>query len=454
MNQFNDEPRLGLIALARPTFDTVLAAEKATQVRMQFQKAGLAPLGPEELVMSLEAAQEAGREMADLQPDLLVVFQASFADSTMVLALADAVDAPLLLWAVPEDRVGGRLRLNSLCGINLGAHALTRAGYNYDYVYGDPDDAAVLRRVMVAAQAGRVRRLLRSARIGVIGEYPAGFDSCQYDAPTLRQRLGVEVAPIDLARTFERVREAETGAVDAVLIDLQKKMDGLADMDEQALRGTLSTYVTLNQAAGNEQLHGLAVRCWPEFFTELGCAACGAMSLLSDQGTPCSCEADVNGTITQLILQWISGEPAFGADVVAMDADEDVVILWHCGLAPLSMADPDHRVGATIHSNRQLPLLMEFPLKPGRVTVARLSEASGELRLVIGSGEMVQAPPSFTGTTGTLRFDRPATAVLDTILKQGLEHHISITYGDHTATLEALADMLGLPILQLSQEVC
>ena len=69
----------------------------------------------------------------------------------------------------------------------------------------------------------------------------------------------------------------------------------------------------------------------------------------------------------------------------------------------------------TIHSNRQLPLLMEFPLKPGRVTVARLSEATGELRLVIGTGEMVQAPPAFTGTTGVLRFDRPAAEVLDII---------------------------------------
>jgi L-fucose isomerase-like protein len=38
---------------------------------------------------------------------------------------------------------------------------------------------------------------------------------------------------------------------------------------------------------------------------------------------------------------------------------------------------------------------MEFPLKPGRVTMARLSEASGEYRLVVGGGEMIRAPLSF-----------------------------------------------------------
>ena len=193
----------------------------------------------------------------------------------------------------------------------------------------------------------------------------------------------------------------------------------------------------------------MAVRCWPEFFTDLGCSACGAMSLLSDALTPCSCEADVNGTITQLILQWISGEPAFGSDLVAFDAETDEAVLWHCGLAPLSMADPEVQPQATIHSNRRKPLLMQFPLKPGRVTIARLSEATGEFRLVIGGGEMLKAPPAFTGTSGAIRFDSGAAAVMDSIMREGLEHHIALAYGDHQDALESLARMLGLPVLRL-----
>ena len=150
------------------------------------------------------------------------------------------------------------------------------------------------------------------------------------------------------------------------------------------------------------------------------------MSLLSDDFTPSSCEADVNGTITQLILQLISGEPTFGSDIVAFDAEADEATLWHCGLAPLSMCHPDVQPEATIHSNREKPLLMQFPLKPGRVTIARLSEATGEFRLVIGGGEMLKAPPAFTGTSGIIRFDSGAAAVMDSIMRQGLEHHVSI----------------------------
>ena len=137
------------------------------------------------------------------------------------------------------------------------------------------------------------------------------------------------------------------------------------------------------------------------------------------------------------------------SDLVSFDVDADEAVLWHCGLAPLSMADPDARPEATIHSNRRLPLLMQFPLKPGRVTVARLSEATGEFRMVIGGGQMLKAPPAFTGTSGRIRFDSGAAAVMDRLLGEGLEHHVSITYGDHQDVLVSLARLLEMPVLRL-----
>jgi L-fucose isomerase-like protein len=199
-----------------------------------------------------------------------------------------------------------------------------------------------------------------------------------------------------------------------------------------------------------QRLDGLAVRCWPEFFTELGCAACGALSLLSDNNLPCSCEADANGTITQMLLGWLSGEPAFGTDMVYFDLKDDTCVLWHCGLAPLSMADPTVAPRGALHSNRQVPLVMDFPLKPGRVTLARLSRASGSLVLVVAGGEMLSAPKSFSGTSGVLRFDRPASEVLDAIMQHGLEHHLSLTYGHHQPALETVARWLDIPVFNLT----
>lgn len=440
---------VAFVPLARTTFDMALAAEVAEQARARLARAGFDLCGPQSLVADADAVEAAIHELAGDPPDLLLVFQATFADSTMAVRLAEAVDAPLLLWAVPEAASGGRLRLNAFCGINLAAHALRRAGRRYEAVYAAPEDTRALARARTLAQAGRVRRLLRGARIGRIGEHPAGFDSCRFDGGALAGCLGVEVVPFELEAVFAAARAVAEPDVAAALHGLETRLDGLRELEQPALRGTVRTLLALRRLAAQERIDGFAVRCWPEFFTDLGCAACGAMSMLSDELTPCSCEADVNGTVTQLILQWLSGEPAFGTDLVAIDGGRDGVIVWHCGLAPLSMADPAVRPRGTIHSNRQLPLLIEFPLKPGRVTVARLSEATGGYRLVIGGGEMVRAPLSFSGTSGVLRFDRPAAEVLGTLLAEGLEHHVSLTYGDHREALLALAEMLDLPVLHL-----
>ena len=151
----------------------------------------------------------------------------------------------------------------------------------------------------------------------------------------------------------------------------------------------------------------------------------------------------------------LSAQPVFITDLVSIEAASDSAVLWHCGLAPVSMADPQREILGTVHSNRKLPLLFEFPLKPGRVTLARLhrtalDNGTAGYQLVIGGGEMMRAPKSFTGTSGVLRFDRPATEVLDTILRMGLEHHVSIVYGDYRAELRSFARLVGLEVVELA----
>lgn len=441
---------LAVVPIVRTTFDVALASQVIEQVRAALPALGVRVIWSDAPITTLEEAEQTARQFAQQSPDLLLVLQATFADSSMVMAFARQIDAPIVLWAVPEAHTGGRLRLNSLCGINLGAHALRRAGISYHTLYDAPDSELALKKLSVLLKAAYTYRRLRTAKVGRVGEHPVGFDTCAFDAEALKARMGLEIVPIDLReQVFAPSRAVESAAVDAVASELGSRVAGLDSLDSAATRGTLSAYVTLREIAAQQSLDGLAVRCWPEFFTELGCAACGAMSMLSDGGTPCSCEADVNGTITQLMLQWLSGEPAFGSDVVSVDDETDSLVLWHCGLAPLSMADPETTPGVTIHSNRKLPLLMEFSLKPGAVTVARLSEATGEYRLVVGSGEIVRGKKSFSGTTGLLHMRRPARDVLNTILSEGLEHHIAITYGDHADALLTLAQMLNFPVLRL-----
>ena len=441
---------IAFIPIARKTFDIELAERVTSEARRYLVDVGFDLIGPENLITELAQAKAAAKDLFNRSVDLVVIFQATFADSSMLMALTKNRTVPLFLWAVPEEHCGGRLRLNSFCGINLGGHALKRAGVDYDFIYAEPGDPDVLKKLSALAKAGHAINALKGAKLGRVGENPEGFETCLLDPVKIKQKFDLDVIQYDLHQDiFPQALKADSGEINLLYKDLNHRVTGLEDLDVVSTKKSLGVYTTLKTIATQQDLSGYAVRCWPEFFTELGCAACGAMSMISDEMTPCSCEADVNGTITQMILQSISGQPAFGTDIVSLDSALDAVVVWHCGLAPLSMADPERTKGVTIHSNRQLPLLFEFTLKPGPVTISRLTESSDQYRLVIGSGDVIRGPMSFSGTSGLIHFARPAKEILDFILTEGLEHHISITYGDYKDALVAFAKLKNIPILEL-----
>ena len=104
---------------------------------------------------------------------------------------------------------------------------------------------------------------------------------------------------------------------------------------------------------------------------------------------------------------------------------------------------------ATAHTNRKQALLYEFPLKPGRVTLFRVSQALGQPKVILASGEMLARDMAFTGTAGVIQFDRGTVAVLQAMIGSGLEHHMALAYGDHRPALRQLAATLDLPLLEI-----
>jgi L-fucose isomerase-like protein len=468
----------GVAALARPTFDVPFAEQMKDRSFAALEAAGIRTVGPRTLLFDRDAAERAIATIAAEGPiDLLLILQVTFTDATMTVKLAREAKTPLAIWALPEPRIGGRLRLNAYCGLNLAAHALGRAGVAHGALYADPaapELAADLRALardyslpstqaagvarggdavrMAAAEraADSVLGALAESRITVVGKHPDGFDTCEFDPELLSRLAGIKVDHVTLADLFARARATDAGRVAEVRHSAEAQVAGLAEVDAEQLDRSFRVFCALEDVQRDTGARGLAVRCWPEMFTEYGCAACGPMAMMNQKKVPSACEADVNGSVTQLILQELAGEPAWMADLVDITPADDTAVLWHCGLAPLSMCDPQFQPEATIHTNRRMPLLHQFPIKPGRITLARLSRSRNSLKLVIAGAEVLRAPMAFTGCSGTVRFDRPAGEVSGRILDEALEHHFALAYGDHRDALRALAVRWNISVLELA----
>jgi L-fucose isomerase-like protein len=460
----------GVAALARPTFDVPFAEDMKNRAFAALEAAGIRAVGPRELLFDRAAAERAVVEIQAAGPvDLLLILQITFTDATMTVKLAKEASTPLAIWAVPEPRSGGRLRLNAYCGLNLAAHALGRAGMPHGWLYADPGApglSASLRELVrpvaarpsraqsvpaaVDAAADRVLDSLRGAKITVVGKHPDGFDTCEFDEDLLFDLAGMRVETVQLGQLFDKARAIDPARVGAVRSAAAAELGGIDAVDQQQLDRSFRVFCALEDVQQESCAKGLAVRCWPEMFTEYGCAACGPMAMMNQKQVPAACEADVHGSVSQLMLQELAGEPAWMADLVDITPTDDTAVLWHCGLAPLSMRDPLAHAEATIHTNRKMPLLHQFPIKPGRVTLARLSRARNETKLVIAGAEVIRAPMAFTGCSGTVRFDRPAGEVGRTIMEEALEHHFALAYGEHRPALRAIAARWNLPVLELA----
>ncbi|SNS26114.1 hypothetical protein [Tropicimonas sediminicola] len=459
--------KIGLLPLGRPTFDVPFAEEKLSAMLAALDATGHEIVGPRELLFDEAATRAAMAGLAGARIDQLLILQVTFTDASMAVAAAAGFDQPLSIWAVPEPRLGGRLRLNAFCGLNLASHALGLNGRAFSWLYADPegDIAGELTALLAGErQAGRLDALpvearspdgarvadaLRGQKIARIGEHPVGFDTCAYTPEAVQALAGVSVDALALDDLFDTARTVPAEAAAEVRRAAEADVIGLDAVNQEELDRSLRLKVALETIRASGSYNAFAIRCWPETFTQYGGAVCGPAAMLGEGQVPCACEADVYGALTQLVLLEAAQAPVFLTDLVDMDAADNTGVVWHCGQAPISMRDDTAEATATVHTNRKQPLLYQFPLKPGPVTFLRISQAFGAPKMIVSFGEMLRRPMAFTGTSGVVRFERPAGAVLADIIACGLEHHMALAYGDHRVTLRAVAAELGLPLLEI-----
>jgi len=314
--------RLGILPLGRPTFDVEFAGEKLTAMLARLDAEGHELVGPRELLFDADATRAGLAEVMAGQVDAVLVLQVTFTDAAMVVEIANTVEAPLAIWAVPEPRLGGRLRLNAFCGLNLAAHALGLSGKAFGWAYAEAG-AVDLARLLdqgampaapqpVAAVADdaatAIAATLSGRRIARIGARPDGFDTCDYDPEALNALAGVQVDALELDTLFDLARAAP--APDALHAQVAAQVPDLGKVDRGELDRSLRLRLALDQIRASGKYDAFAIRCWPETFTEYGGAVCGPVSQLGEARVPCACEAETpawSGTVGRPRPPWPPG---------------------------------------------------------------------------------------------------------------------------------------------------
>lgn len=422
---------IGLLSLGTPYFDLDSAHDNLRRTRAQLEQRFTVD-GPDDILLSLEDVEATAEQLAAARVRLLVVQCGTFPDGEAPARLAEILRVPIVVHSVPEPDPTKDISLNSLCGANITTFTLSSLHYPHVWVHGAPGEEQVLTTVEDAWALVS----LQDVRIGLFGARAPGFYPCAFDETVLRRTFGLAVEHISLHELMEHGEEHPRKPAPAP----QVQRDG-TPLDEAVLAQLEQRYWTLSDAL---ERHGhcdaFAIKDWNELW-----GIWPQLGWLADDGHVIGVEGDMHGTITMLLnARLTDGAVPFLADVSAFDADADTLTLWHYGGAP-SLARSPEDVAIDETGN-----MVEFGLKPGRVTMARIGYHEGGLRLLTIDAEVLDQDVHI-GRAGALV--RPlrsqASDIVETMLDEGWDHHVHVAYGDLSHAWRVISKLTGIPWTRL-----
>ncbi len=441
--------RLGIVCLARLTFEADLAARRYAQAQAVLGNLdGVELCAHEMLVVGSPDADAAVSALRSKSIDALVLLSGTFALGGLAMRLAQEFSTiPLLLWAWPEPQEQtGKLRLNSLVGANVNASNLYKLGHRPATLYSALDDPQTLEFITRFARISAILRDLRQLRIAAIGGHAPGFDDLAVDKLSLRRATGIEVIDIGLQVLVARAKAVAAERAHAAASDLLKTFDDVVEISAQQGDLFAALVIALTEFAGENKFDAMTLKCWGDLVEVYGIAGCGVVSILNDRGIYTGCEGDVMGTISMLIARRLTGIHPFLTDFVSVDHESNTGLMWHGGCGPVGLADSRQGKHLFSHFAGGKGVTAGFGLRPGRVTLFRLGDDGRALRMLATTGTALDTEMEVRGTLSRVRFDRNGLEFLDEVLQNGWEHHLVMAYGEILPDLALLSRALGVPL--------
>jgi L-fucose isomerase-like protein len=423
----------------------------------------------DESLDSPETAMHAATRILRAEPDVLVVVQSMAVPPAYTLAALDLLgDVPLVVWAVGR---GNRLASSfghsdiTIDGATVGtsqlANVLARRGRGWAPIVGPLEDTETRERLRAAVRAAAVSRWLRTARVGLVGLPPDGYECVECDPAELSRAIGTTIVPIRpvafqhayRAPSDERLAEVEAQVRADFDVDPATERDG-------SLARSLRCALALEGLVRDGRLDAGALNCHvPEirFGEEPGITPCLALGLTTTRGVPWTCTGDVPTAIAMLTAKWL-GAATLYHELESIDHETGELVIANTGEHDLGWSAPDTHRRLTHNgwfaSDPQTGVCACFGLRPGPATLLAFTphaqEQSG-FRYIVAEGEITGREFPGTGTpNGAFRFaGSSAGEGYRAWALEGASHHSCASPGHLAAALAQVAENLGVGCVRI-----
>ena len=163
--------------------------------------------------------------------------------------------------------------------------------------------------------------------------YLAGPEGLKDKLNKLKENFGIEVilkTKADLERYYNGADLAEAQAVADRWL---KNAEGCIEPSKEDVFNSARMYLGLKHCVEEEQADAVSVDCIMMFYTtDLSVYPCMSHSQMCDDGLTGTCESDIDSTLTQLAIRYLTGRAGFISDPV-IDTATNQIIYAHCSAA-------------------------------------------------------------------------------------------------------------------------
>jgi len=356
------------------------------------------------------------------------------------------------LWAVPDYEKEGDVKLHSLVSVShyLGIikKNLNHKNIKTKWFYNYADTDEFKNKFLITINSLIAQKKIKQSKIGFVGGISPGFDNMIVDKEKIKKNIGTKIEEATIKELVDKAKNFNQTKIDEEIKKIKNVATKIEVSNEDSFNRVTRVYFALKKMKEENNWDALAVQCWSQFQELYDIAPCMAYGWMgSEDGVAVSCEGDVQGAISMLLLNYISDSKKSSTllDLATFDTDADAVLMWHCGVSPRHFANEDG-IKWVDHStlgrktDRKYGIAGDQVFKPQSSTTTYLGN-NAERILILNSEIFNHNNKGFDGTRGWFketklnRKDISAENLINTLNIIGHEHHYAVSQGDQSKEL-------------------
>lgn len=385
--------------------------------------------------------------------DVLIVCIAGWIPTHAVVKITEHFrHKPMVLWGLCGWIEGDRLVTTAdQAGTSAIRKTFYDLGYTFKYVYdiiGLPSKVQTVYNYAVAAAAAAK---LRHARAGHAGYRDMNLYGTLYDGGSLKREIGPEIETFEMLEIQQRYEKLDEKDVQAVIDNCMSKWNFLKPANPESMKKAAGYYLAIKSICDERGYDAISLKDVDGMKKLLGFPPAPIFMLLADEAGLCTVpENDALGSITQLMVKYLTGQCAFYLEFYEFFTDR--VLAGVPDYIPAEVAEGGVTVMPAAFGELSEGILNVSKVKPGLVTMCRLTYDDGQYYMHMVTGEGI-TPRKWEEAGWTQPAPQlPGLEILledtESFTQNVMCQHYVISHGDNTEVIENLCDMLGIQIIR------